>query len=107
MLKAIILQEGRSGVEYEVADGIKIPNWGQKEFLAWTDEGTQRKMKVQVTEVNKALLSVPRIIKAGDRVDIDDDGSYIEDKTTGEIMSLREENGMSLLKVWVRREAGF
>ena len=78
------LQEGRSGVEYEVADGSKIPNLGQKEFLAWTDEGDRRRMKVQVTEVNKALLSVSRIVQAGNRVVFDEEGSYIEDKTTGE-----------------------
>ena len=30
MLKAIAAQPGKAGVEYEVADGIKIPNLGQK-----------------------------------------------------------------------------
>ena len=57
--------------------------------------------KVQVTEVNKALLSVSRIVKAGNRVVFDEDGSYIEDKSTGEWIDLRERNGLYHLTMWV------
>ena len=104
MLKAINTQESRSGVECEVAEGSKIPNLGQKEFSAWTDDGAQRKMKVQVTEVNKALLSVPRIVQAGNRVVFDPEGRFIEDITTGEWIDIKEKNGLYALTMWVPKD---
>ena len=39
--------------------------------------------------------------KAGNRVVFDEDGSYIEDKNTGERMWLKEKDGMYMLKLWV------
>ena len=60
-------------------------------------------MKVQVCDVNKALLSVKKVTKAGHRVVLEEDGGYIEDKVTKEKMWLRQENGMYLLKLWVKK----
>ena len=44
-----------------------------------------------------------RMIQAGNRVVFDQEGSYVETAGTGERMYLREENGMYMLKMWVRR----
>jgi hypothetical protein len=86
-----------------------IPNLGEKRFLAVPDGGggSLRKMKAQVCEVNKPLMSVKRILQAGNRVIFDTEGSYIEDKETGEIMPLREEGGMFMLKLWVKKSSVF
>ena len=65
-----------------------------------------RNLTAQVCEVNKALLSVKRVVQAGNKVVFDADVSYIEDKSTGEKMLLREENGMYMLRMWVKT-AGF
>ena len=62
---------------------------------------------VQITDVSKGLLSVSKLVRAEKRVVFDDEGSYIEDKRTGEIMSLREVGGMYMLKLWVKRNSGF
>ena len=56
----------------------------------------------QVCEVNKALLSVSAAVKAGNRVVFDEDGSYIENRETGQITWLVEEGGMYALKMWVK-----
>ena len=106
MLTSIDIVEGecrKKGVEYEVADGTMIPNLGEKRFIAATENGVLRRMTAQVCEVNKPLLSVKRILQAGNRVVFDPEGSYIEDKSSGEIMHLREEGGMFLLKLWAKK----
>ena len=54
-------------------------------------------------DVNKALLSVKGITKAGNRVVFDDEESYIQDKKTGEKIWLRDEGGMYMLKLWIKR----
>ena len=110
VLHCINLMQGaasKRGVEYEVANGEKIPNLGEKKFVGTSEEGTERNMTAQVCDVNKALLSVKRVVKAGNRVVFDEDGSYIEDKQTGEKMWMEENNGMYILKLWVRAKSGF
>ena len=107
MLTAVETKEGpasRRGVQYEVANGVRIPNLGEKSFRGYTDEGLRRSMKAQVCDVNKALLSVHKLVKAGNKVVFEDEGSYVEDKTTGERMWLQEKGGMYMLKMWVRHE---
>ena len=106
-LSSLALQEGeakRKGVQYEVADGILIPNLGEKAFVAVGEEGSLRRMKVQVCDVNKALLSVRRVTQAGNRVVFEENSGYIEDVQTGEKMWLKEKDGMYILKLWVRKD---
>ena len=50
----------KTGVEYEVANGVTIPNEGEKRFNAYTEEGQEKKMIVQVCDVNQGLLSVSK-----------------------------------------------
>ena len=107
MLPEVELKEGaasRRGVEYEVANGEKIPNLGEKKFRGVTEEGKSRNITAQVCDVNKALLSVKKVMSAGNRVVFDSAGSYIEDKSSGEKMWMTEEKGMFMLKMWVPRK---
>ena len=97
-------QNARPDVKYEVADGSFIPHLGEQQFSAVTDCALLRKLSAQVTEVNKALLSVSRIVHADSRVVFDSDGSYIEHKTSGEWMPLEEKSGTLTLKMWIPRE---
>ena len=60
-------------------------------------------MCIQVADVNQGLLSVSKATKAGNRVIFDEDGSFIENKTTGTRTWLKERNGMYILKLWVAR----
>ena len=98
------------GVEYQVANGTKIPNLGQKLFVTHAEDGTKRQVLAQVCEVNKALLSVSKMVNHGNKVvfgEIDGQGnriSYIEDNVTKERLWIEEENGMYALKVWVRSD---
>ena len=105
MLPNVDATEGlasKRGVMYEVANGVRIPNLGEKSFQGYTDaEGIKRGIKAQVCDVNKALLSVSKLVQAGNRVVFDPQGSYIEDTTTGEQIWLQETGGMYTLKMWV------
>ena len=105
MLESIETSEGeaaRKGVEYEVASGQTIPNLGEKQFVAVGEEGCMRKMKAQVCDVNKPLLSVNRMVQAGNRVVFENGNNYVEDLSSGERMYLTEKGGMYMLKLWVK-----
>ena len=101
----------RRGVTYEVANGVEIPNLGERKFLGFTEEGGQRGITAQVCAVSKTLMSVSKVAAQGNRVVFDDDGSYIEDKLSGEKTWMQQVGGMYMLKMWVSRkttkEAGF
>ena len=66
-----------------------------------TAEGSLRAMTFQAAPVAKPLGSVDRICKAGHTVVFDADGSYIVNKTTGEVNWLREDIGNFTMDVWI------
>lgn len=56
----------KRGVMYEVANGDRIPNLGEKVFTGCTNaEGIARQIRAQVCEVSKPLLSVAKLVRAG------------------------------------------
>ena len=95
----------RRGVQYEVANDVRIPNLGEKKFQGYSEEGAVRSITTQVCEVNKGLLSVEKVVEAGNRVVLDSTGSYIEDKKTHERLYVRDEAGMYMLRMYVRNAA--
>ena len=101
----------KRGVTYEVADGATIPNLGERKFLGVSEEGVARGMTAQVCAVNKTLMRVSKLVNKGNRVVFEEEGSYIEDKTTGEVTWMRQAGGMYYLDLWVSRrssaDAGF
>ena len=107
-LSAIPTVEGeassRRGVLYEVADGTQIPNLGEKRFTAFTEEGAEKQLVLQVCEVNQGLISASKLAAAGGRVMLDDAESYVENKASGHRTWLKNRNGMFILSLWVRRQ---
>ena len=105
-LRSVEMKEGeakRKGVRYEVADGTLIPNLGEKTFVAVSEDGFLRQLRMQVCDVNKSLLSVRQVTQAGNRIVFEDNGGWIEDKTTGQHIWIKEKDGQYLLKVWVKK----
>ena len=100
-------EASRRGVQYEVANGQRIPNLGEKEIEGETDiEGRRTIFKAQVCEVSKPLMSVKRLVASGHSVLFDSEGGRITDQKTGQQTWLHEVNGMYHLRLWVP-SAGF
>jgi len=109
MLNTVETKEGvaaKRGVVYEVANGIRIPNLGEKRFVGYTAEGGGREVVAQVCNVNKALLNVRRMVAAGNRVVLGEQ-SYIESMTTGERVCLEEKEGMYMVNMSIKGDGGF
>ena len=86
-----------------MASGDLIPNLGEKRFEVMNDAGVTRSMTAQVCDVNRALLSVKKVVQSGHRVVFAPEGGYIEDLSNGEQLKLHENGGMYVLKMWARR----
>ena len=74
----------RGGVKYVTANGSLMNNKGEKDVKVRTKEGHKCVMKMQVTDVQKPLMSVSRICDAGHHVVFLRDGGYIEHEKTGQ-----------------------
>ena len=76
---------------------------GEKEFLGATHhEGLSRRVKAQVCDVSKPLMSVAKLVGAGNTVVFAPEGSYIWDPSTGEYMALEEKQGTYTLSLWAK-----
>ena len=94
----------KRGVEHEVANGVQIPNLGERKFRGVTAEGSMKSAAAQVCEVNTGLLSVKKVTSAGNRVVFDEEGSCIQNKMSREVTRIKEVGGMYELTMWVRRK---
>ena len=70
-------------------------------MLALMREGGIKPMTYQIAPVEKPLNAVVDMVKCKHTVVFDDEGSFIRDKTTGDINWLREDNGNYMLDVWI------
>ena len=104
MVKAVEAVNVKNDIFFKMADGSRTPHMGENTFKAYTDQGHLRHMTAAVTEVDDALLSVSKVVKAGNRVVFDDSGSCIEHKVTGEVTPLFEQRGFYKLKIGVPKE---
>ena len=89
------------GEFYQTADGTPIYNEGQKTLKLVNNLGQARTMTFQCAQVSKALGSVSKICSNNNRVVFDDDGSYIENKDTGERLWLEQRNGVYVLDMMI------
>ena len=98
------LQDGpKKGVPYECADGGEIHNLGERRCVVGNDYNwTENRIDLQVTEVHKPLLSVAKMVDAGQKVVFDAKGSYIEDTLTGEHIPIERRGGIYELKLWAK-----
>ena len=92
----------RRGVFYTTADGSTVENEGENTLIMSTTDGAQlRKVTFQVANVNKALGSVSKMVKNGNREVFDTSGSKIENKMTKDILWLRERDGVYVVDMMV------
>lgn len=96
--------DSRNGKEYTAANGGRIKNEGQKIINFTTDEGEEKKMKVQIAEVTRMLISASKVAKAGNYVSLDVTNPHIKNIKTGRVTKLRHKHGIFLLDIWVNTE---
>ena len=103
--KVMQSEMSKCGACYSAANGSEIRNYGQRDVEGQTSEGVDATMTFQVADVKGALGSVHRICEAGNRVVFDDDGSYIECKSTKSKSVIDKVNGVYYLYLWCLRNS--
>jgi hypothetical protein len=97
-----VVKEGQK-TRLEAANGTPIRQYGRKRIPFEVNE-TRRcgEMDFIVTDVTKPLAAVSAIVEAGNRVVFCKEGSFIENTTTGEKISLKCERGTYTMDVGIK-----
>ena len=96
----------KKGCEYEVADGGTIENLGERRCLVGNDHNLAvNRIDLQVTDVHKPLLSVAKMVDAGQKVVFGPDGAYVEDTFTGDRIPMDRRGGIYELRLWAKQYA--
>ena len=88
-------------VRLVAANGSEIEVLGEKVIDFKGKDGRKCGMHYLVTNVKKPLASVSAIIDQGNKVVFDTEGSYVENKQTGERIKLKRKNGTFIMKLEV------
>ena len=96
--KVVETEESRKGIGFVTANGGRMNNYSGTK-VEFVKDGKHKSMCFQVTDCKKPLASVSKIVDKGNRVVFDAEGSYIENKKTGEIMKLERERGTYVMVV--------
>ena len=91
-------------VKLVAANGSPIDVHGEKMIEFQVNGGRRCAMNYLVTGVKKPLASVGAIVDGGNRVIFDADGSFIENKATGERIALKRKDGTFMMEMKVGLE---
>ena len=83
-------EASKRGLSYRAANGTRVRNQGERNLKGYTSEGNAVDMSMQVCDVTKPLGSVRAMMRAGNRVILDSDDSYICNKETGVITNIKD-----------------
>lgn len=89
----------RAGVKYMAANGSIMPNRGEKDVKVVTEEGDHCTLRMQVTDVQKALVSVSKICDAGHEVTFTKDGGEIKHIQSGQTTKFKRADDVYRLNV--------
>ena len=95
----------RRGVNYVAAAGKVIPNEGEKRLRVITEEGHGCNLNMQITAVNKALLSVSKMCDAGHEVKFTKAGGTITHMTSGQVTNFNRVDGVYRIRLKIVGES--
>ena len=101
MLPEIAVQPGGKKRHYVAANGTRIQDEGEKVVPFTTGEGQARKVRFRAAEVMKPLISMVKVVAAGNDVVLDRTNPHIRHRKSGAVTKLGCQNGVYTLDMWV------
>ena len=98
-----------AGIGFRGAGGERIRNHGQRKFKVRMRDGHVAGTTWQVADVKRPLMSVAKMVAAGNRVHLDSKDPRIV-RLKGDVIPLRKAGNVFVVDLWVRKdatEAGF
>jgi hypothetical protein len=100
LLKEVPMKPRQKGVKFKAANGTELMYHGRKDIKFKPCGGRAScNMEFHVADSTKPLASAMAVVKAGNKVVLDEKGSYILNKHTGERIDLKEVGGTFIFEV--------
>ena len=96
-------ERSRNGEGYLAANNSVIPHYGMRKLKGQSDAYQPMSMVAQVAGVKSALVSVNRLLEAGNRVHFEPGNCYVEHVRSGTRTKIIERNGAFEVGFWVPR----
>ena len=78
----------RAGACYRTASGAPVPNLGEQDVQFLTNEGYAGEIPFQLADIERPLIAVSSLAKAGNVVDLNQDGSTITNQVAGKVTGM-------------------
>ena len=96
-------ERSRNGEGYLAANNSVIPHYGMRKLRGQSDAYKPMSMIAQVAGVKSALVSVNRLLEAGNRVHFEQGNCYVEHVKTGVRTNIDGRNGGYEVGFWIPR----
>ena len=103
-VKLIATRRSDAGVGFRGAGGERIRNHGQRKFKVRMRDGHVARITWQVADVKRPLMSVAKMVAAGNRVHLDSKDPRIV-RPKGDVIPLRKAEKVFVIDFWVRKDA--
>ena len=95
-------EASKNGACFSAANGSEIKTYGEKVVTGLVDEGFGMRAKMQVADVKRTLASVMSMNRTGNKVVLDGQNSYVENKKTGRRIRIHIEGNRFVFYLWVK-----
>ena len=93
----------RRGIGYSVANGNSIRNKGELTLRGTAENGVKLNVISQASDVTQPLGAAREMIKAGNRIVLDEEESYIQNKRTQKKIPMKRDNGMFIVTMKIQK----
>ena len=87
--------------KFVAANGEQIKDLGAKRIPFKTDEGVQRCITFRSANVVKPLISMQKVVHAGNTVVLDEKNPHIRNTRDGTVTKLDVNNGVYTMDMWI------
>ena len=91
----------RAGACHRAASGAPVPNLGEQDVKFLTNEGYSAEIPFQLADIERPLIAVSALAKAGNTVELTEDGGTITHRATGKVTGIQRRGGTYVLRMWV------
>ena len=87
--------------KFAAANGEQIKNLGEKSIPFKTNEGVQRCILFRSADVVKPLISMQKVVRAGNTLVLDEKNPRIRNNRDGTVIKLDVNNGVYRMDMWI------
>ena len=91
----------KAGACYRTASGAPVANLGEPDVKFLTNEGYVGEIPFQLADIERPLIAVSSLAKAGNAVELTQDGGSITHQATGRVTGIERRGGTYALRMWV------